>query len=127
MATVVVDDDERVRQIVTERLEDLAFSVFEAKSGREARASIRHRGELDLVIGDVSMPEMDGLKRVEELNPMRESLPIIRMSGRSCPDHARLFRAKPLMRPAVCDSIAAATALSEGADERRDARPYPQV
>jgi CheY-like chemotaxis protein len=87
MLILVVDDDDLVRRVVAEFLDDLGFSVLEVTSASEALVLIRDRIELDLVITDVNMPEMDGMQLVEELKSMRPSLPVILMSGRPQKDH----------------------------------------
>ncbi len=50
MLILVVDDDELVRGVVMELLEEVKFSVIEARSGVEALDLIRCRSDLDLVI-----------------------------------------------------------------------------
>ncbi len=123
MVILVVDDDDLVRRAVTDMLEDLAFSVIEARTGCEALALIRDRAELDLVISDVNMPEMDGMELVEELKSMRPSLPVILMSGRPCRDRRHIFVAKPFTRQGLLACIARATARMAGAGEQRAAPP----
>jgi CheY-like chemotaxis protein len=119
MVILVVDDDELVRRVVTELLEDLAFSVVEAKSGREALNLIRSPTEPGLVISDVNMPEMDGLQLVEEIKSMRPSLPVILMSGRPSKDRAHPFLAKPFTRERLLACIAGATAPIAAGEEPR--------
>jgi CheY-like chemotaxis protein len=98
MLILVVDDDDLVRGVLTELLEEDKFSVMEATTGAEALDLIRCRSDLDLVISDVNMPEMDGLKLCEEVKSVRPSLPVILMSGRRLPGADRSFLAKPFTR-----------------------------
>ena len=116
MVILVVDDDELVRQVVTELLEDEGYSVIEAKSGYEALALIQGPAALDLVISDVNMPRMDGLELVEELKSMRPSLPVILMSGRPYKGQAHPFLSKPFTGRQLLACIAGATA--QVADEK---------
>jgi two-component system cell cycle sensor histidine kinase/response regulator CckA len=106
MLILVVDDDELVRGVVTELLQDMKFSVIEAKSGAEAVDLIRNRSDLDLVISDVNMPEMDGYRLVEEVTSMRPSLPVILMSGRPSQGRQGLFLPKPFTRDGLLACIA---------------------
>jgi CheY-like chemotaxis protein len=106
MLILVVDDDELVRGVVMELLEDVAFSVIEARSGVEALDLIRSRSDLDLVISDVNMPEMDGYRLVEEVTSMRPSLPVILMSGRPSQGREGSFLAKPFTRDGLLACIA---------------------
>jgi CheY-like chemotaxis protein len=66
---LVVDDQEEVRAVTMLMLEDLGYTVVEASSGQEALA-ILDRGSppVDLVITDVSMPEMTGHALVERIS-----------------------------------------------------------
>ena len=122
MVILIVDDDELVRRVVKELLEDLNFSVIETKSAREALELMRDRIQLDLVISDVNMPEMDGLQLVQELKSMRPSLPIILMSGRPFKDQNYPFLAKPFTRQGLLARIADATQQLARTEEHRAAR-----
>jgi CheY-like chemotaxis protein len=106
MLILIVDDDELVRGVVMELLEDVKFSVIEARSGAEALDLIRCRSDLSLVISDVNMPEMDGYRLVEEVTSMRPSLPVILMSGRPSQGRDVLFLAKPFTRDGLLACIA---------------------
>jgi CheY-like chemotaxis protein len=123
MLILVVDDDDLVRRVVAEFLDDLGFSVLEVTSASEALVLIRDRIELDLVITDVSMPEMDGMQLVEELKSMRPSLPVILMSGRPQKDHTQNFLAKPFNRKRLLSCIARATEPRGGAETHCIAPP----
>jgi CheY-like chemotaxis protein len=123
MVILVVDDDELVRRVVAELLEDSEFSVIEARSGREALDLTRVRPELDLVISDVNMPEMDGLQLIRELKSIRPSLPVILMSGRPYRDRTHPFLAKPFTRQGLLACIAGATAPVSGAEEQIPVAP----
>jgi len=123
MVILVVDDDELVRRVVTELLEDCDFSVIEARSGSEALALVRYKPDLDLVISDVNMPEMDGLQLIGELRAIRPSLPIILMSGRPYHDRSYPFLAKPFTQQSLLACIARAKAPPLHSVE--DHRPVP--
>jgi len=109
MVILIVDDDELVRGVLMELLEDLGFAVIEAGSGHDALALLRDKVEVSLVISDINMPEMDGLQLVEELKSMRPSLPVILMSGRPYKGRTHLFLAKPFARQRLLACIAEAT------------------
>lgn len=63
---LVVDDEDRIRKLVTKYLRAEGFDVLEADNGAEAVRRVR-RSEPDLVILDVRMPEMDGLETLREI------------------------------------------------------------
>ena len=70
---LLVDDEEALRTIGVEALEDLGYSVITAGDGVEAlEVFSREQAKIQLVILDLSMPRMDGrqvLPRLKELDP----------------------------------------------------------
>ncbi len=77
---LVVDDDENVREIITEFLLTLNFEVSEANDGEEA-IKLCGRLPFDLVITDIRMPKMNGLQLLRKLKTVIPELPIILMTG----------------------------------------------
>ncbi len=63
---LVVDDEKKIRDLLTAYLRADGFEVAEASDGATALATIR-RTEPDLVILDVMMPGMDGIEVLREL------------------------------------------------------------
>ncbi|MBI4943331.1 MAG: response regulator transcription factor [Actinobacteria bacterium] len=81
---LVVDDDHRVRAVVTWQLEADGFVVFVAGDGVTALSRIEH-DRPDLVVLDLSLPGMSGLDvlcRVRSGDRTTAGLPIIVLSGR---------------------------------------------
>lgn len=79
---LVVDDMEEMLMVFKSLLETSGATVFEAGSALEGLALLE-RQEVDLVISDVSMPEIDGyefLRRVRAM-PKYARLPAIALSG----------------------------------------------
>src|SRR4051812_11884009 len=70
---LVVDDDDDIRGLVRTLLERLGADVREARNGREGLREF-HSWRPDLVVLDVSMPEMDGWNVLERLRDMSEVL-----------------------------------------------------
>jgi DNA-binding response OmpR family regulator len=68
---LVVDDEKKIRDLLTAYLRADGFEVAEASDGAEALAKIR-RAEPDLVILDVMMPGMDGIEVLRELRKTSE-------------------------------------------------------
>jgi DNA-binding response OmpR family regulator len=81
---VVVDDDADVRDLVALKLTGAGFEVHTASNGRKAIAMIE-RMLPDLVILDVSMPEMSGVEVCRHLRgAMRtQHLPVIMLTART--------------------------------------------
>ena len=58
------------------------YNVLQATTGAEALELFAgHRGEVDLVVSDVVMPEMDGPTLCEQLRRQRPDLKVIFISG----------------------------------------------
>jgi len=72
---LVVDDDDQIRQLIRETLEQSGYHVTEARDGKEALQQYR-LAPSDLVIMDTLMPDQDGLetnRHVATGIPERES------------------------------------------------------
>jgi PAS domain S-box-containing protein len=78
---LLVDDDDIVRDVTAEVMEATGFVVLQAPS---AAAAIRllDRGEaVDILVSDLSMPEMDGITLIQEAQRRRPGLPAILLTG----------------------------------------------
>ncbi|NTU68390.1 MAG: PAS domain S-box protein [Chlorobiaceae bacterium] len=77
-----IDDEQAAVQIMTIMLGKLGFSVEAKSSPMEALRIFRENPDrFDLVITDLTMPEMTGLQLAEELRKTRPNLPVILMTG----------------------------------------------
>ena len=63
---LVVEDEEKMRELLRRMLERASFTVMTAPHGREALKLFRER-PVDLAITDLMMPEMDGFELIREL------------------------------------------------------------
>ncbi|MBK25224.1 MAG: hypothetical protein CME70_14615 [Halobacteriovorax sp.] len=77
---LVVDDDENVREIIVDSLNDQELNVLWAKSGLEALFLVK-KYPVNLVLTDLRMPEIDGLKLSQMVNTQNSGIEIILMSG----------------------------------------------
>ncbi len=79
---LLVDDDDLVIQSGQSILKRLGYQVMIENSSKEALKVFRnHADEFDLVITDISMPQITGLKLAEEFLKIRADIPIILFSG----------------------------------------------
>ncbi|MGA3007480.1 MAG: response regulator [Opitutaceae bacterium] len=79
---LIVDDSEIIRSTIGSILRQHGYTAYEADSGTAALAEWqRHKGEIDLVLSDVVMPDMDGLTLAQHLRKQMPKLPIILLSG----------------------------------------------
>jgi excisionase family DNA binding protein len=88
-AVLLVDDDERMRELVRMELEREGYDVQEAASADEGLASIEAR-KPELILLDVMMPHVDGwemLRRIQERYGAG-AIPVVMFSGKA-DDHAQ--------------------------------------
>lgn len=77
---LVVDDEERIRQIIRKYAEFEGYQVEEASNGMQAVHVCRHEN-FDLIIMDIMMPELDGFSACREIRKTT-STPVIMLSAR---------------------------------------------
>jgi len=75
-----VDDEELIRQVVGDYLEDMGYKVERAANGKEA-LRIFHEWKPDLILLDLRMPEMDGKEVLAEIHKVSGEIPVIVISG----------------------------------------------
>lgn len=79
---MVVDDEPPIRQVLRRTLEGDGFHVEEAQDGESALRLIQARTEpFDLVLTDLSMPQIDGRQVSETLRRYRPSVAVLCMSA----------------------------------------------
>lgn len=79
---LLVEDEEMVRNMTREILQESGYQVLEAKHGDEALlVSERHNGPIHLMLSDVVMPRMSGRELAEQLSPTRTEMKVLYMSG----------------------------------------------
>jgi DNA-binding NtrC family response regulator len=77
---LVVDDEEYMRDLLSDILEEAGHRVETAVDGAAADAVIVHE-EPDLIITDILMPNKGGLKLIGELRARGSTVPVIAISG----------------------------------------------
>ena len=79
---VLVEDDQQVRTVIRDILEQAGLRVIEACDGIEALGACRaHPGQIDLVLSDVVMPKLGGAELARNLAIDAPHTRIIYMSG----------------------------------------------
>lgn len=81
-SVLVVDDQDQVRQLIRETLEQAGYEVEEARDGKEGLDRYRARST-DLVIMDILMPDQDGLETIMTLRREFPETRVIAMTGGS--------------------------------------------
>ena len=77
---LVVDDEDFVRELLSEILEGEHCDVYVAESGGEALSMFRDK-EFDAVFTDVGMPGMSGWELAREIKQINASIPIAVITG----------------------------------------------
>ena len=77
---LVVDDEEAIREVVSTLLTSQGYECTTCANGRLALEAFR-KGSYDLVLSDIVMPEMDGLKLLGELRLEDPDVPVIMVTA----------------------------------------------
>lgn len=84
MCILLVEDEELIREIMTESLRDAGFEVVEAATGDQAIALFAERPRhFTLLVTDFNMPgQRDGAAIAAQVRELAPSLPVVIASGR---------------------------------------------
>lgn len=117
---LVVDDDEMQRVLSSTILEDAGHELSFARDGAAALMFLR-RNDVDVVVTDLDMPRIDGLRVIEDMRELDDRVPIIVVSGTSPgnverADELGAFATlhKPITRQGLMDAVNGAV------DQRRE-------
>ncbi|MBO7368992.1 MAG: response regulator transcription factor [Clostridia bacterium] len=81
MRILIVDDEEKIRLVLSEYARFEGFEVDEAGDGLEAINKCR-QCEYDLIIMDIMMPKVDGFSAIKEIKKFSD-VPVLMLSARS--------------------------------------------
>jgi CheY-like chemotaxis protein len=94
---LLVDDEETIRTIGKDMLQELGFEVLMATDGHEALKLFQERREnIFCVLMDLTMPHMDGEEAFRELRRIDPAIPIIMSSGYNEQEVSQKFLGKGL-------------------------------
>jgi DNA-binding response OmpR family regulator len=80
ITTLIVDDEEEIRTSLSKIVEQLNLIPLTAQDGLEALNLLSSK-KIDLIITDLMMPKMDGLKFIVKSREISPSIPIAVISG----------------------------------------------
>jgi PAS domain S-box-containing protein len=113
---LVVEDEEMLREFVSEALGTLGYHVLSAANGRDAlNVWAEHRDEIDLLLTDVVMPEsISGRQLAHTLMQDKPNLKVIFTSGYSSElfeseferEKEHIFLAKPYLPDRLAQTVA---------------------
>jgi two-component system, chemotaxis family, chemotaxis protein CheY len=109
---LIVDDAEFLRVRISKMLSGDGFEVFEAENGLKA-VECYQKLHPDLVLMDVTMPEMDGLTALKEIRKLDPHAKVIMLTAlgqesvvlEAVKSGARDFVVKPFERDRVMSAI----------------------
>ncbi len=81
MKLLIVDDEDKIRNVIKEYASMYEYTYDEASNGIEA-INLCSKNEYDLIIMDIMMPKLDGMSAVKEIRK-NNNTPVIMLSARS--------------------------------------------
>ena len=84
---LVVEDEDEIRDLVTQYLERNGYTVLQATNGREAQnVAQSYKGSIHLLVTDVVMPHVSGYELAQHFKKLRPSTKVLFTSG--YPEHS---------------------------------------
>jgi len=88
---LLIEDEQQVRGLLRETLEQEGHEVVECKDGTEGLRNYK-KGLTDLVILDVLLPEKDGFETLRELKQQDPQVNVLAISGGFAPGAANILQ-----------------------------------
>jgi len=85
---LVVDDEEKIREVIREYAEFEGNIVVEAKDGMEA-VNLCKTQDFDVIVMDIMMPKLDGFSAYKEIRKIKD-IPVLMLSARG-EEYDKLF------------------------------------
>lgn len=85
---LVVDDEDKIREVIRAYAEFEGHEVVEATDGLDAIEKVREQ-DFDVIVMDIMMPRLDGFSSYKEIKKMKE-IPVLMLSARS-EEYDKLF------------------------------------
>ena len=85
---LIVDDEQKIREVIREYAEFNGYEVTEAENGMEA-VGLCKLNDFDLIIMDIMMPKLDGFSACKEIKKIKD-IPVLMLSARG-EEYDKLF------------------------------------
>ena len=85
---LIVDDEQKIREVLAEYAEFEGFESDQASDGMEAVLKCK-QNDYDMILMDVMMPKLDGFSAVKEIRKLKD-IPVIMLSARG-EEYDKLF------------------------------------
>lgn len=80
---LITDDETTAREMLHTSLIDEGFNVNLAENGKQAIEKVKNNGNIDIILLDIKMPEIDGIKTFEQIKKINSKISVIMMTGYS--------------------------------------------
>jgi len=79
-AILVVDDEQAVRDVLSEGLQDSGYRCASASNGSDALELLK-TDQYSLVLSDIDMPKMDGVKLLQAVKQLSADIEVVMITG----------------------------------------------
>ena len=81
---LIADDDESMREVLSQLLEEEGYTLDEAASGQEVleKVATTNKNRPDIVLLDIGMPDTDGIQVLQTILEQGIDIPVIIITGR---------------------------------------------
>lgn len=88
---LLVEDDKCTIQYLTKILEQVGFKVFVAHDRKETEELFQKLSEMDLVLLDMSLPDISGFELAKQIKIIRKDIPVIAQTALTVDDNGKQF------------------------------------
>jgi len=81
MKVLLVEDDPAMARMCAKLIHRRGHLAVIARSGEDALRIVSGSDDIDVVVSDVQMPEIDGIQLLARLQTIKNTLPVILMTG----------------------------------------------
>jgi DNA-binding NtrC family response regulator len=78
---LLVDDEDKFRSDIAERLKLRGFETVESDNGEDAIKAVRRDNDIDVALLDLKMPGLSGEQTLSELKKYRPAIQVIMLTG----------------------------------------------
>jgi CheY-like chemotaxis protein len=78
---LVIEDEDSVRELVTEVLNDLGYRALQARDGPSGLKILQSHERIDLLVSDIGLPGMNGRQVADAAREQRPDLKVLFITG----------------------------------------------
>ncbi len=109
---LIIEDEKEILKIIGRLLKSEGYNIIEAETGGHA-LHLAGRIKPDVVILDLNLPDYNGIRLLEELKAMDETIQVIILTAHGTQEAVRSamelgasnFLTKPFEFPELCESV----------------------